>query len=117
MSQPVQNGSGVLSAGMPSRTNRSRWFRAQARTRTSTSVGLILGSGTSCSLSLSGPPNSLNASAFTRVGSFYPLNSFTSLRQARIVEGRLLAGLVERGAVEQAGVALRSLRPMSSWCR
>ena len=66
MSQPVQKGRGVFSAGMPSRTNRSRWLSAHARTRTSTSFGLSLGSGTSCSFSRSGPPNSLNASAFIR---------------------------------------------------
>src|SRR5207245_289716 len=64
ISQPVQKGSGVFSVGMPSRTNRSRWFRAHAFTRTRTSCGVIVGSGTSSYLSVSGPPNSWKRSAF-----------------------------------------------------
>src|SRR5207245_1542921 len=57
-------GRGLFSVGMPSRTNRSRWFSAHAFTRTRTSCGAIVGSGTSSYLSLSGPPNSWKRSAF-----------------------------------------------------
>src|SRR6267143_5299035 len=123
ISQPVQNGSGVFSAGIPSRTKRSRWFRAHALTRTRTSVGLILGSGTSAYSSLSGPPNSRKRSAFIRISR---RSAFAGLRrstvgeslvevlnhfgQPRVVERRLSVGLVERRAVEQPRVALLESR-------
>src|SRR5437867_3756269 len=140
MSQPVQKGRGVLSAGIPSRTKRSRWFSAHALTRTSTSCGLILGSATSSYLSLSGPPNSWKASAFIRMrrrSAFAGLRRSTvgqssgellrrstvgqssggllielldHAREARIVERGKLFGLIERGAVEEPRVALLEAR-------
>src|SRR5262245_2581768 len=64
MSQPVQNGSGVLRAGIPPRTQRSRWFSAQARTRTSASPAPGVGVGTSSTWTRSGPPNSWKTAAF-----------------------------------------------------
>src|SRR5262249_53201311 len=124
ISQPVQKGRGVLRAGMPSRTKRSRWLSAHARTFTSTSLGLIFGSGTSCNFSLSGPPNSLNASAFIPLSLISPSGRFRARRSANlpvellyemrepgIVERGRLVGLVERRAVEQAGIALPDLAP------
>src|SRR5918996_3027586 len=111
ISQPVQKGKGVLSARMPSRTKRSRGLRAHARTRTRTSLGLIVGSGTSWYASLSGPPNSLKASAFMRPGS--SMSSVELLDQPwqpRVVERLRRLWLVERGAIEQPAVALGEAR-------
>src|SRR5262249_13799704 len=64
MSQPVQNGRGVLSAGIPPRTQRSRWFNPHARTRTSASRGPGGGVAPSSPRPLPGPPNSWKSAAF-----------------------------------------------------
>src|SRR5436309_11507654 len=97
MSQPVQKGRGVLSAGIPSRTKRSRWFSAHALTRTSTSCGLILGSATSSYLSLSGPPNSWKASAFIRMRR---RSAFAGLRRSTV--GQSSGELLRRSTVGQS---------------